>query len=292
MPTVADSSDHSVLQDTVDLLRSEVELLQVELADRDEQLARRAGSEPVNDLPDSSIVDERVDRLLFELQQSDHRIAALEDVARLSEEARYAEAEERREIESWVQDIEKRIAEREREIQAECELLRGKLQSAEHERSTALVHVDQLIAQNTDDPNLEDILEVQRRDNETLRERAELYEEKCRDLQLKNEQLQAENNTEFVEQQVAEAVRKERLDLAQERAALSRRELELAGKVKELQLEIESKGKTHQADQRFRAFKEQLAVLHQQDKAETVQETMCQRLVRLWNRLDGPTDRD
>ncbi len=93
-------------------------------------------------------------------------------------------------------------------------------------------------------------------------------------------------------------MRLERLQISQERAAISRKEHDITTKLREVEvrIELEHQARTntagHDVDERFRAFRDRLKELHLEEQAEYVAPSIGQRLVKLWQRLDGPTDTD
>ena len=233
-----------------------------------------------------------MERLLYELDQSDQRIAAFEEAMRLTEETSRAEAEEKRQLEAWVQDIEKRIAEREAESQAECDVFRQRLEQANEERGQLQERIETLLQGGGGDRALEEMVQILRRDNEVLTEKVAQRDALCHELKTRCGELEQQTGEENIQQCLDKEMRKERLSLAQERAAMSRQQLELNNKVQELKQEIERQGRVHPADDKIRAFRQSLKEIHEQEKKEYVPPTISQRLVRLWQRLDGPTDRD
>ena len=115
--------------EATELLRAEIRELQCELAERDAQLNEflnvptDAGfaSNDLDESTDESALANRLEELLDELTKSDERSALLEEMLRASEEATAEEQEERRQLDSWVGDIEQRVSQRESEWQAEID---------------------------------------------------------------------------------------------------------------------------------------------------------------------------
>lgn len=297
------TENRSVEQNTIDLMKSEIELLQAELSEKDAQLSQLSEDhkeslvhDPQASNPD---LERRIEQLLVELDQSDQRVAGLEEIAHFGEESQLAEAEEKRQLEAWVDDIEKRIAEREAESQAECKVLQKRLERAAEERGHLQQQVEQL-AQSDGNGNsaLEEMVQTLRQEVQALRQENESLCEKvaARDATYEQQkkrcqelERQTTGGVEYIQQNVDEATRAEHLLLAQERAALSRQQLEISNKVHELTREVERENRVHPADDRFRVFRQELKEL---EKTERVAPTVSQRLARLWQRLDGPTDRD
>jgi hypothetical protein len=120
-------------QETVELLRLEVEQLQRDVAERDARLAAfsasdasRPAEDPTREHETEKLV-ERLEQLLDELGAKDERITALEDLLSAAEQVRGAETEERRQLENWLKDIEERMSQRNGERDAETERLRQRL---------------------------------------------------------------------------------------------------------------------------------------------------------------------
>jgi len=104
---------------SVSTLQDEIAQLQLELAERDQEILELAHANDSQDLPnnadvcDTEALVERLEQLLDELKSTDERVATLEDVLRASDEANEAEQEERRQIGVWLYEIESRISQRE-----------------------------------------------------------------------------------------------------------------------------------------------------------------------------------
>jgi hypothetical protein len=120
-----------------------------------------------------------------------------------------------------------------------------------------------------------------------------LKESQCDELRKQLSELEKLNREDQIQRRVEDQVRSERLQLAQERAVFSRQKLELTKRLQTLQQELEMRDrKQHPADHKFQVFRERLKELHDEEKATYVPPTLTQKLKRLWDRLDGPTDRD
>lgn len=285
--------DASVQETTIALLTSEIESLQAELTEKNELLAQGGEtSVPSHVEDDVTEIEQRIEQLVVELEQGDQRVAAVEESLRLSEETRQAELEEKRQLEQWVGDIEERVAARELEIRAECDVLRRKLEEATKDRQEAQGQVSSLIGESEGDAVLQDMVQVLRRENGSLKTKHSEAMDQVAHLRKQVTELENAATEESIQKRINEALRVERLALAQERAALSRQQLEVTSKANELSQQLEKKSGLNPADERFRVFREQLKELHQQEQQEYVPPTITQRLVNIWQRLDGPTDTD
>jgi len=285
--------NESVEDSTIALLHTEIECLQQELEQRDLQLAelRNRHVEKPIDVAAAHASTHRLDDLLLELQSSDERIASLEHELRVLEELQAAESAEHQQIESWVQDIEVRLAKREEENEAEVELLRERLQRESAALLAAEQRADEGVAKGGDE-QLQRELRSLRQKYEKLRTSHEDTLEQNRQLDLRCREQQEAADEASLQEKIDQAIRAERLEIAQERAALSRREHEITAKIRELESSIESQPRINEADEKFKVFRERLKELHDQEVAEYQAPTMGQRLVKLWRKLDGPTDRD
>lgn len=276
-------------QETIALLREEVEALQGLLAERDAQLAEltaatadsAANCNVENDDEDAAVLLTRMEALLEEAACGDERVVLLEEMLRTAEEANQAEQEERRQLEAWVGDIERRIIQRDDLRNAETESLRGRLDEAIAER---------------------DRVQRQLQDAASLGDAAKRYEETLDRLQRQNKSLQdklaeiAAERANLIKQLESsshrhdEAMREERAAIAQERAIVSRLRCELANKVAELESSPRPSSKAaDEAATRLQALREHLREIHDEEQHEHRGQdngTLTGRISRLWKRLD------
>ena len=106
-PVEAKSSFDSDLTE-LELLRSEIESLQIELSDRDQQLAASRNSGDSNE-EESQELQELVEKFELrmksvtgELEDAEDRIRTLNDLLQATEEANMAERDEREHMEKWL----------------------------------------------------------------------------------------------------------------------------------------------------------------------------------------------
>jgi chromosome segregation ATPase len=225
---------------------------------------------------------DRLEQLLDELQQSDGRIAALEQLLQASEESTRAEQEERRQLEAWVTDIETRIVEREADWSAEKNVLRSRLQEVTEERaqlSERLKHTAESRSRSGPDPAMLEHLRaenarLQHALHETQNERTRLTE------QIGEQQDQLDQAT-----QSETALRQERLAVAQERASITRERAELAAMKSELEYEPPTRP-TCEIDDRVRVFREHLREIHNTERQERTEHSLTARVARIWKRLE------
>ena len=280
----ADSFD----QETVQLLRAELEDLQAAVAQRDEQIAMLLVDQEVE--PPQHEADElehqtetmlrRLQDLLDEAECYDERVALLEELLQTAEAANQAEHEERSQLEAWVGDIERRIGQREEEWKAETDALRQQVDQARGER---------------------DRVQHQLRDAATQGSAPAAYQETLERLQQQNDELQQAldaNSKEIVtlqqrlersEQHEEDPLRDERAEIARERAEISRLRHELQRQLSNSESLPSAKAQPDRefAD-RLKTLREHLKEIHQEEKLEREQSgsTLTSRISQLWKRLE------
>jgi len=282
-------------QDTIELLKAEIEHLQSELAvseiGRDHHWISPPLADAAPDGPeDCARLLSRLDELLGELDQSEQRIGILEELLRASEEATAAEHEERKQLEAWVEDIERRIGDRESDWKAEVQLLRQRLSEA-----TERPQITQQFASRDT-----------RSDDDELAQQLEGWRSRAAELQQQladgdRERLSLNQKLREVEQQLSgsrqvteleQELREERVRLAQERAELARQRADV------MTLRAQADHQTNAAEQpgrevenRMRAFRQHLREIHEQERNEPQQQQqrvgLSARIAQLWKRLDG-----
>ncbi len=277
--------------ETIELLESEVEYLQQLLAERDEQVAQLQREpdrqeESEQDTPATERLVARLEELLDELGRSDQRVRVLEELLRNEQDASRAENSEREEIQRWMGEIERRVAQRESEWRAEQETYERQI---EHLKAACdLAPTPRAAAADRSE---------QAAENEQLRLQLQELRQSLSDAEQEISQWkrrasdaqQAANATP--NEKIEQAVRAERLKLAQQRAELSRERAELMRKASEMK-SVANHG-TSEADQRFMALRETLRDLQEDDRTTSRQKRgLASRLSDLWKRLDGPTDTD
>ncbi|WP_164101962.1 FHA domain-containing protein [Candidatus Laterigemmans baculatus] len=284
-------------QETIALLREEIELLQEMLAERDAQLAQRdaqlaqhdaafdesaAGIAIAEEDDETEALLARMEQLLEEAAHGDERVALLEEMLRAAEEANQAEQEERHQLEAWVGDIERRIAHRDEQRDAEVEALRARLEEATEERERAQLQLQQAAAVGNAPQHYEQTLARLQQQNKALQERiAQLISERA-GLAQQLEQSGCRDE---------EALREERVALAQERAIVSRLRSELANKLSALEESPKPlKPAESDAATRLQALREHLREIHneeQQASPKPRNHGLSGRLSRIWKRLEN-----
>ncbi len=286
----------SVEDSTISLLHSEIEFLQKELEEREATISEMRSHSASRSLEEVAVSasSNRMEDLLFELQMSDERLSNLEHELRILEELQAAEADEKRQIEAWVGDIEARIARREEESEAEIGVLRSRLERESQERVATQNRADATLTAGGDMQLAEELNRL-RQEHEATKQKLDESTDRCRQLEQQVAEHTQSGDEAAIEARIEQALRQERLTIAQERAAISRREHDITARLKEMETHMEmeaSHPKTNEIDEKFHVFREHLKELHQQDMADYRPPSMGQRLMKLWHSLDGPTDRD
>lgn len=293
----ADAVDETSVEDsTISLLHSEIEFLQKELEERETTISEMRSHSASRSLEEVAVSasSNRMEDLLFELQMSDERLSNLEHELRILEELQAAEADEKRQIEAWVGDIEARIARREEESEAEIGVLRSRLERESQERVATQNRADATLTAGGDMQLAEELNRL-RQEHEATKRKLDESTDRCRQLEQQVAEHSQSGDQAAIEARIEQALRQERLTIAQERAAISRREHDITARLKEMEAHMEmesSHTKVNEVDEKFHVFREHLKELHKEDMADYRPPSMGQRLMKLWHSLDGPTDRD
>jgi chromosome segregation ATPase len=224
----------------------------------------------------------RIDQLLEEIAERDTRLGGLHELLLAAEEANQAQLEEHRQINAWVDDLERHIEQQEFVRNAELSRVREELV----ERTAELAQCR---------TELEDSLR-----GDTV---AKQFEEKISRLQAQNDQLAAERatylariaelETSYAELAVQneQTIRAERIQLAHERADLSRLKCELAQRIANTEERLSLVSKTEQeADLRTRALREHLREIHAAEQRTIIpvdDHSLSTRVSRLWKRISS-----
>ena len=282
----ADSFD----QETMQLLRAEIEDLQAALAQRDEQIAslvsdRESGGGDPDQRDELEHQTEtmlrRLQDLLDEAECHDERVAVLEELLQTAEEANQAEQEERAQLEAWVGDIERRIGQREDEWKAEAEALRGQVDQARGERDRVQHQLRDAASQGSAPAAYQETLDRLQQQNQTLQQELDTRGKEVASLQQRLER--AENREE-------ETLRDERAAVARERAEVSRLRHELQQQLTESEALPRAKDQPdREFANRLKTLREHLKEIHEEEKQEREQRggsALASRIGRLWKRLE------
>ena len=315
----ADAGADAAENETIALLQEEIAHLENEIRMRDES----AAAEHHAPRPDArqATRDEawtlRMARLTDELAGRDETIALLHEQMRLSEDAEAASRAEWEQLHVWVQEVERRVAERGEpesdlrdELAAERRTIDALRQAGEKEQRSweaqrqALVdEIERLRSRFTQVAGVSDAtvaaVEVLEYENQRLRR---AYDELARNAVPSHEvdaivtELQAvrkERDTHALELQRALDDRKRERNESE--AALNALRSQLARETLRRQ-EEQVKSATSlpvsgdpllDPDQRIRAFREHLKEIHQDEAEQRMKRGLAARLSRLWHHT-GP----
>jgi FHA domain len=223
-------------------------------------------------------MESRIRDLLNEAEQSDRRIAVLEDLLLAGESAQAAQVEERQCLEAWLQDIERKFGEREAEHLAEVESAQRLVREGQAE--IQLLHQRLVKASSMPSGHTEVLttLEELRVTNLHLQDQLRDSQERCREL----------------EQQVASAspdhphlgeLRAEMAVLAHERAELARQRHELVNQLTQAgTVQKEASSEDQEMACRIRTLREHLREIHHQEQNTKSANSFTSRLSNLWHR--------
>jgi len=293
----ADGAADPFDSEMTDLLKSEIEQLQSEIAQRDAritELTEFADAQPSTvedeDGPvDTAALVDRLEKLLDELQRSDERAATLEDLLRAADEATRAEQEERRQLAAWVGDIEARMAEREAEWRAGQNALQSKIENLTAERERFSHRLSEMGSRSGGETAAAaELIEDLRSQVADLQEQLDASEQSRKALQEKIDSAEFRSSVEAMEKQVEERIREERLHLSQEHSKIARERAEVARLRAELEQNTTvSDNSLDDATCRVQAFREHLKDIHKEQAEEREARKLTSRLARLWKRLEG-----
>lgn len=286
----ADPFDREML----DLLKAEVEELQSEVAQRDARIAELQNGASEADVPqdttETEALVERLEVMLAELEAGDERVAALEDLLRNSDDAARAEADERRQLAAWANDIEERVSQREADWQAQEDALRSQIRGLEEEREKFDEQIRDITRRQGTTAQAQLVTELRAKIDD-LTEQVRKTEEARDKLQEHIDDVEFQKTDSGQKARLEEMVREERLQIAQERAEVTRERSELA----RLRTEMEVLGSTNarkvdDATCRVQAFREHLKDIGNKpptSSAGAEKTGLAGRLSRLWKRLEG-----
>jgi hypothetical protein len=232
----------------------------------------------------ADLLVDRIDQLLAEIVERDSRLTGLHQLLLAAEDANQAQSEEHRQLNAWVDDLERHINRQESLRDAEIKCLREELDETNAELSQCRCDLQQALSGDTIAKQFEDtIARLQTQNNQLAAERSE-YRNRIAQLEQSYSELSAQSE---------HAMREERIQLAHERADLSRMKCQLAQRIADTDERLSTVSKNEQeADLRTRALREHLREIHAAERTQVPQleeDTLGLRVSRLWKRLS--TDR-
>ncbi|MFY9255679.1 MAG: FHA domain-containing protein [Fuerstiella sp.] len=263
-------------EEMIELLRAEVMELQAALEER--QLLTEPASSPENvdsdddhylAAADADRLVTRLEQLLQELEKKDGQVATLTDLLAATEEASRAVQDEKRNLNLWLEDIEARFGDREKDWQSQREKLQQRLDEATAERDLAAMAV------TTDSSSAK--LEAAQTLMAGLRATVETQRQQLAESQRTIAQLRSESSS-----QRPHASREDLVRLSEERAEIARQRQELEA----LRAQERQSGAT-ETNLKLKALRQHLNEIHEQEAAEREEKKLSSRIARLWSRLEG-----
>lgn len=259
----------------LELLRIEVDQLRFELAEHDAQLVsdgeRNGDAEPDSEENDQTAqLVNRLEDLLEELQASDDRVRGLEDMLRASDQATQAERDERQQLESWVTEIEQRVAERESESEAELGRVKNRLVETVARHKQTQVQLKKVLQFQGGAPgnNSSDLISK-------FREQIEDLEKNLEASRQENDQFLRQGSGSDQEAEAQEAFRQmeqkllqQQVETSRERAEMSRQRAELERLKGELESKLRTEKNTGNGDAQLREMRQHLREIHEEEKLE------------------------
>ena len=279
-----------------ELLKVEVEQLRFELAEKDAKIRslmdqRNGHAETIVDDEQTIKLVNRLEELLDELQTSDDRIKGLEELLRVSDQATQAEKEERQQLESWVTEIENRVADRQSESDAEIERLTRQLEEARTHAKQAEKRFRKLAQAQQASPNHAVTLDQASELIQECRQQIDLLRKELAQCRAENEQLRSQPSADPVllnvrdeNQQLKEKMAKLEVEGAREKAELARKHAEIERLRGDLEEKLASAKKFNKGDSRIQAMRQHLRDIHEEEKLEKEErwrQSLGGRIVRL-----------
>jgi hypothetical protein len=307
--------------DTIALLQEEIARLEAELRVRDEAvLESSAGSAPeINDSSSSEESRQQIDRLNAELVSRDETIGMLLEQTRLLEEAEATSRAEWEQLRQWVEEVERRVEQRDGngfDLQTELEDERRRAETqrlaAEGERrrweaqrlamekeSEQLRTMLAQVASRSEVDSASAAMAALEAENQRLRDASrewarssadaaeveplrKLLEETTKDrddLKRQIQQLQDDRERERNEHEAALGALRSQMVVE----SIRRHEEQ----VEAAELPSSSPNALLEADERIRAFRQHLREIHEVEEEQRMKRGLAARLSRLW-RNTGP----
>lgn len=278
-----------------ELLRDEIESLTLELAERDQQVSmlkqQLESGTGGGDMEDTARLVARMEQLLDELQTADERIRTHEELLRFSDEATQAEQEERRQLESWVEQIEDRVTAREEEAKAETERLNGRVRDLLAQQKHHEQVLEKALQQRTANGSVtsDDLVKSLQAQVQDLQDKWQRSQEECDRLTLRSSSAAADGDSQSVTE-LKQRIMQLELDASRERAQVARERAELA----KLQSDLEQKCRTNNLDSdsdiRLKAMRDHLRELHSEEEVEREnrrQRSLGGRIASLFTRIES-----
>ena len=255
----------------------------------------RTGTSGLDEEEDDQTVQlvNRLESLLEELQDSDARVRGLEDMLRASDQATQAERDERKQLESWVTEIEERVRQRESESEAELARLQALLsevtfrhKQTQHQLRQVLQSKDSTGTAN--DASNELVLKL-REQVEELEQRLEESSQENSTLQQRVSEADKQGGGEIEIRALEQKLLQQEVESSRERAEMARQRAELEALRGELEDKLRSAKNTGNGDARLQAMREHLREIHAEEKSvqeQKRQRSLSGRISRLLNSVN------
>ncbi|MDA1179051.1 MAG: hypothetical protein O2931_09685, partial [Planctomycetota bacterium] len=130
----------------------------------------------------------------------------------------------------------------------------------------------------------QETLDQLRTQNSTLVAELEQQQQHVSSLERNVEQLKEQLDPDALQRRLDDAVREERLQMAQERAEMARQRVAMAR-------ELEQIPQTHRradpdSETKFKALRQHLKEIHVQEQQDKKERSIGSRLAKLWNSLE------
>ena len=221
---------------------------------------------------------QRMQDLIDEANRSDEHVSILEEILHAAEDANRSGQEERRQLEAWVADIEKRIGQREDEHTAEVESLRQRLEYSTEQQQRLQLKLRQAATGDNAPKHYEETLEQLQTTNKSLQESL---------AQTEKDRISLEQRIEKISDDQGISLREERASIAKEQAKLSRMRFEITSKLADVEnLPKVENPLDRETNNRIQALRQHLREIHDQEKSEEKEVTLTSRLAKLWQRVE------
>ena len=281
------------------LLRSEIENLQFELAERDRQISEYSAPAVTSEYDEDSeelqqLVEQfeaRMKDMAAELEASEERIRTLNDLLQACEEANLAERDERVHMEKWLTEIESRLGDSDKGLKLEIEKLEKRCEKKDDLLSRAEGQIRKMLAEAAEAAKAAEERPAEPDDltgqlfEQTVQDGRKVLElnAKLEQLHREVEDLESENSDLKQRAMAADADAEQvgklqqkiallEMEIARERAEISRERVELVAAQDELLVLKKESNHRNEADNRIRAMREHLREIDAKEKQRKSQE--------------------
>lgn len=299
---VATDWDREAETDTIALLQEEIARLEAELSARDEALLHPAADHEFSAAPSDGLLARQVEALTADLARSEETVNLLLEQTLLFEEAAIAQRAEWDQLNRWVEEVERRVEDREGSpsesapqlaaaevIQQQWNAERRKWVALRERLDSEIAHLRGLIDHGGDGSAIQAVEEENRRLRAAVEEpprfaaAAEDADDLRRRLGVASAELELSRASVTA---IDDERRRERNELEAEITALRSK---IARDLLQPIATVEHAGPDGlAADERIRAFRHHLKDLHEREAEERAKLTFSARLSRLW-RNTGPS---